>query len=244
LPGVVILISANHEWQVVRAYFRGANIHHSPYGEWFYINVKEPENQSVDFSASNNQQPSHIIVFQSGWGKIAAAGSTQYVIERWAPDLLINLGTCGGFDGEIERGELILVDKTIVYDIYEQMGDYDEHLAHYSTTIDLSWLRKPYPLAVSQTLLVSADRDLMIDEIPMLKEKFHAVAGDWESGAIAWVADRNRTRLIILRGVTDLVGIKGGEAYGNMENFAKSSQKIMTSLLNSLPDWLKSAGIL
>jgi adenosylhomocysteine nucleosidase len=84
----------------------------------------------------------------------------------------------------------------------------------------------------------------MIDEIPMLKEKFHAVAGDWESGAIAWVADRNRTRLIILRGVTDLVGIKGGEAYGNMEYFAKSSQKIMTSLLNSLPDWLKSAGIL
>ena len=39
------------------------------------------------------------------------------------------------------------------------------------------------------------------------------MALDWESGAIAWVAARNQTRCLILRGVTDLVGEAGDEAY-------------------------------
>ncbi len=107
--------------------------------------------------------------FYGGWGKIAAAASTQYVIDRWQPDLLVNLGTCGGFAGQIERGEIILVDKTVVYDIYEQMGDFDAHIAHFTTQIDLDWLPQPYPTPVRRALLVSGDRDLLVEDIPMLE---------------------------------------------------------------------------
>jgi adenosylhomocysteine nucleosidase len=101
------------------------------------------------------------LFFQGGWGKIAAAAWTQYVIDRWRPKLLVNLGTCGGFEGRIERGEILLVEKTIVYDITEQMGDAQQAIDHYSTEIDLTWLGEPYPLAVQRSLLVSGDRDLM-----------------------------------------------------------------------------------
>ena len=41
------------------------------------------------------------------------------------PGCSFNLGTCGGFEGEIERGTLLLVERTLVYDIFEQMGDCD-----------------------------------------------------------------------------------------------------------------------
>lgn len=47
--------------------------------------------------------------FHGGWGKIAAVASAQYVIDRWSPELLVNLGTCGGFEGEITKGTIILV---------------------------------------------------------------------------------------------------------------------------------------
>jgi nucleoside phosphorylase len=50
---------------------------------------------------------------------------------------------------------------------------------------------------------VSADRDLIIGEVERLKTEYGAIAGDWESGAIAWVAARNRTRCLILRAVSD-----------------------------------------
>ena len=55
---------------------------------------------------------------------------------------------------------------------------------------DLTWLGAPDPSPVRRVALVSADRDLLPEEIPVLAARFGAVAGDWESGAIAWVAAR------------------------------------------------------
>jgi len=162
-----------------------------------------------------------IVFFHGGWGKISAAASAQYVINRWAPELLINLGTCGGFLGEIEKGAIMLVERTVIYDIVEQMGDPDEAIEFYSTDIDLSWLGEP-PIEVQKGLLISGDKDLIVEELPSLREKYDARAGDWESGAIAWVVARNGTRFLILRGVTDLVGSGGGEAYeGNINVYVE-----------------------
>jgi len=52
--------------------------------------------------------------------------------------------------------------------------------------------------------------DIMAEDIAPLVEKYDAMAADWESGAIAWVAKKNNQRLLILRGVSDLVGGEGG----------------------------------
>jgi adenosylhomocysteine nucleosidase len=224
----VVLISAVAEWRAVRALFLGQGCEITPFGEFFQSNLEgEPAERQVLF-------------FHGGWGKIAAAASTQYVIDRWAPGLLVNLGTCGGFEGEIKRGAVVLAERTLVYDIIEQMGDQSAHIAHYTTEIDLSWLREPFPHPVVRGMLVSADRDLLPTEVGELKERYGAVAGDWESGAIAWVAARNQAPCLILRGVTDLVGEQGGEAYGDPEFFAEAAERVMGRLVEALPGWLES----
>jgi len=219
---VVVLISANSEWRAVKEILAPSEIQSTPLGETFDV------------------QP--LTYFHGGWGKISAAATTQYVIDRYSPDLLVNIGTCGGFEGRVRRGTVILVEKTIVYDILEQMSDPDEAIADYSTELDLSWLEKSdQPSAVSEMMrgpLVSADRDIVAGDIPMLVDKYGAFAADWESGAIAWVAKRNGVRCLILRGVTDLVGPSGGEAYGNIELFHTNTRAIMKLLIEQLPDWL------
>jgi adenosylhomocysteine nucleosidase len=225
-PTFVVIISANIEWKVIRDIFKQGNAYTSPYGEW--MDVK------IDLQGELHT----IIFFHGGWGKIAAAGSAQYVIDRWAPDLLINLGTCGGFEGQIAKGAVILVEKTIVYDIFEQMVDPADTLAHYTTDMDLSWLPEEYPQEVVKTLLVSGDRDLIPDEIPDLRAKFDAVAGDWESGAIAYVASRNRTKCLILRGVTDIVGSSSGEAYEDLNVYIQGTRDVLERLVKVLPEWL------
>ena len=216
----VILVSANSEWRATLNLLSISEVLPSPVGEWF-------ERDGMTF-------------FHGGWGKISAAATTQHVIDRFHPDLLVNLGTCGGFAGSIEAGSIILVDRTLVYDIVEQMGDSAEAIAHYSTELDLSWLRQPFPHAVHRGLLVSADRDILPEDIPMLKSRYGAVAADWESGTIAWVAKKNNVRCLILRGVTDLVGGDGGEAYGNIDLFHERTRSIMRTLIGQLPDWLKT----
>jgi adenosylhomocysteine nucleosidase len=228
---VIVLISANVEWRAVLEIARPAVVNESLYGGWFTTRQE----------VSGSTLP--LIFFHGGWGKIAAGASTQYAIDRWKPDLLVNLGTCGGFAGQVERGTVLLVERTIVYDIIEQMGDFDEHIAHYTTDLDLSWLKEPYPHPVRRSLLVSGDRDLLVEDIPMLVEKYGAVAGDWESGAIAFVAARNGVPCLILRGVTDLVGSQGGEAYGNISLFEVATRRLLEGLIQALPAWLAQADL-
>ena len=224
---IVVIISANAEWQVVKELYPNLETNQSPYGEF------------ADLTLDTR----HLTLFHGGWGKISAAASAQYVIDHFKPDLLVNLGTCGGFAGRIEIGKIILVERTLVYDILEQMGDSSEAIEHYASSLDLSWLPLNLPYPISRGLLVSADRDIVAEDIPMLIEKYDAVAADWESGAIAWVAKKNNTRLLILRGVTDLVCIDGGEAYGNLGLFHERTKTVVRELFRQLPDWLNSIKI-
>jgi adenosylhomocysteine nucleosidase len=221
-----IVISANAEWKIVQQVYPNANYEKSVYGEYFYqkINLKDKSEE--------------ILFFHGGWGKVDAAGSTQFVIDRWNPSILINLGTCGGFAGSIEKYSIILVNKTIIYDIIEQMGDSKEAVDFYSSSIDLSWLPKTLPVEVIKTVLVSADRDIIPSEIAKLKKEYNAIAADWETGAIANVCKRNNKRILILRGVTDLVNEKIGEAYGNEKVFVNGTEIVMKKLLTDLPKWL------
>ncbi len=229
IPNYVILISANAEWRVVRECFYESKINTTPFGEWFSYDYRH-----------NYPLGNPVIFMHGGWGKVAAAASTQYTISRWHPSLVVNIGTCGGFEGEIAQREIILVERTVIYDIYEQMGDPNEHIKHYAIEIDNSWLKEPMPLRVVKSILVSGDRDLFCDEIGSLKSKYGAIAGDWESGAIAWVADKNKTPCLILRGVTDLVSETRGEAYsGNMSYYYHNTELVMKELINSLPQWLE-----
>ena len=217
----VVLISANAEWRVVKELYPNLDIQTSPYGEFTNLTLNTR----------------YLTLFHGGWGKISAAASTQYVIDHFQPDLLVNLGTCGGFEGFIDRGTIILVERTIVYDIIEQMSDTDEAIEHYSTNLDLSFLPRIVPSPILRGLLVSADRDIMAGDISTLIKKYNAVAADWESGAIAWVAQKNAVKCLILRGVTDLVNPETGEAYGNYDLFSQRTKEVMRKLLDQFPAW-------
>lgn len=224
---VVVIVSAGQEWRAIREVLPQAQVWTSPLGEWFVHHL----------DVGGSELP--VVFLHGGWGKIAAAASAQYAIDRWAPPLLVNLGTCGGFQGRIERGAVVLASRTVVYDIVEQMGDHDTAIAHYACDIDLSFLAEDRPGDVVCTSLVSADRDLIPAEVEGLAARYGAVAGDWESGAIAWVAGRNGVPCLILRAVTDLVGPEGGEAYdGTVALFTARTREVMPGLLRSLPRWL------
>ena len=219
---IVVLISAIAEWNAVKPLFPDAKIRKFPFGECFEILIRDE----------------HISFFHSGWGKIASAGSMQYVIDNYSPDLIVNLGTCGGFGSVVRQGDIILVDRTYVYDIVELMGDLDI-VSYYATSLDISWLAEPYPFPAKRGLIASADSDLPPEKISLLKSH-GAIAADWESAALAWVAGRNNARLLILRGVSDMVSEGGGEAYDNIEMFNERAKGIMEQLIEQLPEWLNA----
>ena len=222
---IVVLISAIAEWEGVKLLFPDLEIHRSPYGETIDLTLETWE----------------LKLLHSGWGKIASAAAIQYVIDHDFPDLILNLGTCGGFEGVVDQGDVIMVEGTFVYDIVELMGDLDIS-TYYASSLDLSWLAEPYPHPVRRGIIASADSDLPPDKIPYLKSK-GVIAADWESAAFAWVANKNNARLLILRGVSDLVGEQGGEAYDNIDLFNQRAKEVMKKIFAQLPDWLMAVNL-
>jgi len=226
-PRVVALISASAEWKVIRAQLTEPVAHDTPFGEWFVHRFGDRD----------------VVFFHGGYGKVSAAGSTQYAIDRWHPTLVVNLGTCGGFGGERKVGDIVLASETIIYDIFERMGDPDEAIEDFHTRLASVW---PQRLAgrVIRAPLISADGDLDPAAVGRLAAKYHAGVGDWESGAIAWVATHNHVPVIILRGVTDVIDADGNDptyhAPGAWERASIAAMAALVSLFgDALPDLVK-----
>ena len=215
-----VLVSANAEWKAVKLGFPAALIRNSPYGQCFSEQVGEET----------------VLFFHGGWGKVFAAASTQYVIDRFNPDYLINIGTCGGIEGRIRRFDVVVPDRVVIYDIHEAMGnDPREGVAYYTTELDIP---AQFPTPGVRTTLYSADSDLTPARLRDIEDQYRPAVVDWESGAIAWVANRNGTPLLILRGVSDLVSFEKAEAQGNEALFEENAKRIMQALINNLPKWM------
>ena len=83
--------------------------------------------------------------------------------------------------------------------------------------------------------LASGDRDLVVEEVPGVAR----ASASRRLVSDCLVAARNGVRCLILRGVTDLVGADGGEAYDGSVTFYRSQARVvMMRLLDALPDWL------
>lgn len=222
---VVALISATAEWKIVTAQLPADARRTTPFGEYLVHRMAGED----------------VVFFHGGYGKVAAAGSTQYAIDRWRPALLVNLGTCGGFGGARKVGDVVLASETIIYDVIERMGNAAEAIEDFHSRLPVE--RWPARLADRVVIgpLVSADQDLDPAMVDALATKYHASAGDWESGAIAYVAARNHTPLVILRGVTDVIDAAGKDAtYDAIEVWQRESAAAMAKLIallgEALPD--------
>ena len=220
---IAVLISANAEWQAALEVLDPASCLPNPFSEHF-------------FSEINGEA---VVFMRGGWGKISAAATTQYTVDTWHPQLIINLGTCGGLHGAATAGETLLVNEVVVYDIYERMSDPDSAIRFYTTPLDLSYIQPPYPMPVRVGRLASGDQDIDPAMVMTLREKFNVAAADWESGSIAWVASRNSIPCLILRTVSDVVNENAGEIYDDgAVQFSDRCKSIMRTLVNSLPDWV------
>lgn len=218
---IVILISSDFEWRIVKKILPHIEEEPAtPFGEQF----------TAELSGKK------LFFLHGGWGKIAAAASTQYAIDTFNPQLLVNVGTCGSFHQSMQRGGLLLADKTVVYDIVEQMGDPDEAINAYTTVLDTSWAKSLKN--VRHGILVSGDRDIVQGDIKELRSKYGATAADWESGAIAWTAKKNGVPLFVLRGVSDVVSETESLAYGDLDHFEEGAELVMRRLIDILPSSL------
>lgn len=223
---ILVIVSSTSEWNVLMDAIGPRSPGASPYGAWF-------EHEAGGVAA---------VMLNGGWGKIAAAASAQYAIDRWHPTALLNIGTCGGLAPRVRAGDLILVERAVVSDMVVEIGSQEDEEAFYATILTpLDDLESRLPWPVLRGTIASGDRDVGRHDVARLIECYGAIAADWESASIAFVARRNTVPCVILRGVSDVVGAGHADAYDGRDHvFHAGADAVMRTLLGGLPDLLRA----
>jgi adenosylhomocysteine nucleosidase len=217
---IAIIVPAEAEWKVVLKYYGMKREHLRPY-DHFACNIEAKHATAL------------AIFLHSGCGKVPAAAATQYAIDTWHPSLVINIGTCGGLDPALKVGDLILAERTVIYDICERSGGQEEMIERFTTELPDC---PAIPACVKRGTLVTGDQDADPARIKCLRLQYGAIAADWESGAVAYVAYKcNGIQCRILRVVSDMVA--SGDIVNN-QTFEERIDRYLPTLLEKLPDFV------
>lgn len=186
-----IQICSKLEWRSLKVLLGVGqrSVRHQPFGEYFGYNIGRNKT----------------IFFHSGDTKTRSAAACQFAIDRWHPEGIVNLGTCGGVAKKVKKLDIIMADKTVQYDCIirfdEARGLFYKPMI---TLINTSWVdMSEVPGRIYKGTIATADQDLNRGWREIL-QKEKVLGADWESGAISKVCELNKVKCLVLRGVTDI----------------------------------------
>ncbi len=146
------------------------------------------------------------VIAISGIGKVSAGLTTQYIIDTYSPDFILNFGTAGGMNKSVEILKYYAINKACQFDF--DLCELDNvplgFIQEYNTVYFDASTDKLCFLPIST--LASADRFTNdVKDINSINEMGASVR-DMEGGAIAQVCTSNNVKLYMIKGITDVYG--------------------------------------
>ncbi len=158
-----------------------------------------------------------VVMTECGIGKVNAAMSTQVMIDKYNPSVIINSGIAGSISRSLKIGDIVISKDCVQHDFDgTQMGD-PKGLIQYNdeTRIDI-----PVSESVANKLFDAcknlentnvmlgriATGDIFVAKKEMrsaIAEEFDALACEMEGGAVAQVCYRNGVECAVLRCISD-----------------------------------------
>lgn len=165
----------------------------------------------------------------SGVGKVNAAISTQYIIDRYKPDALLNIGVTGALFTDTHIGELFYVKNAIEYDFdlsaiddvpCAQVDGFSSPLIPVSEELKV--------LGMRAVTLASADKFSSSEENARIIRALGGELVDMEGAAIAHTAYMNKIKLYSVKSVSDFANNDAADEY------PQNAKKAITSYVASL----------
>ena len=192
-----------------------------------------------------------VVLTQSGVGKVNAALNTQYIIDTYTPDIIINTGVAGGIADGLDIGDVVIGTYLVQHDFdvtalgyakgYMCTGIEKDKPTKYYCDKNLinkfqNSLEKNIPSnKIHQGIIASGDKFVSGKEMKKeINEYFGAIAVEMEGCAVAQVATRNKIPFIVTRAISDLADGKTAEYQNEFEKkiSAVSTQTIKIFLKN------------
>ncbi|MBQ3641155.1 5'-methylthioadenosine/adenosylhomocysteine nucleosidase [bacterium] len=185
-----------------------------------------------------------IILSKSGVGKVCAAMTVQYIIDKYNPDIIVNTGVAGGLSPTLKIGDVIIGSELVQYDFDASALGYakgyicnninpDKPTVFYSDKelIDVI-VNNSSDLNINVGRIATGDMFVgSVDKKRKIFTEFNALAAEMEGCAIAQCAYANNIPFIIVRAVSDMAD---GTAMEAQNEFEKMVSKISSSAVEVL----------
>lgn len=191
-----------------------------------------------------------VILLQSGIGKVNAALSTAILLNEFQPDIVINTGSAGGFNKDLEVGDIVIstevryndVDNTVFGYEYGQVPQMpaaykaDEHLINIA---DQAANKETNAHHIVKGLIATGDSFMSDPErVAFVMNKFPELqAAEMEGGAIAQVCYQFGTPFVVIRSLSDIAGKESSTSFDKfLETAATHSADLILTMTKELKD--------
>lgn len=188
-----------------------------------------------------------VVLLKSGIGKVNAAMSTTILLQHFKPDAVINTGSAGGFDAELEVGAVVISDEVRHHDVdvtafgYE-MGQVPQLPAAFTTDTKLRKLAEEAVAELGQhqfaTGLIATGDSFMNDPVRVenVRTHFpHMKAAEMEAAAVAQVCHQFDVPFVVIRALSDIAGKESSISFDEfLPTAAKHSTQIVLHVISKL----------
>ncbi|MTT32467.1 5'-methylthioadenosine/S-adenosylhomocysteine nucleosidase [Terrilactibacillus sp. BCM23-1] len=193
--------------------------------------------------------PFDIVLIQSGIGKVNAAIGTTLLIHEEKPDYIINTGSAGGFNPDLNVGDVVISSEVRYHDADATVFGYE-----YGQIPQMPPSFEPNPLLVSiaekaaknnhtiqvvKGLIATGDSFMSDGErVDFVKSKFPSIqACEMEAAAIAQVCYQFHVPFVIIRSLSDIAGKEANISFDQyLVTAAKHSAELILSMLEELKE--------
>ncbi|AEC02615.1 5'-methylthioadenosine/adenosylhomocysteine nucleosidase [Parasphaerochaeta coccoides] len=183
-----------------------------------------------------------IMLVQCGIGKANAAAATSIALEKFSPQIILNMGSVGSLSPELEVGDISLIEEFTYHDADATvfgyaLGQIPRMPATYATDIT-PFLNLPHEgYAVKPGVLVTGDMFSTDDRrIEAIRRNFpRATVLDMEGTAIAQTASHYGLGLISVKSVSDKAGKDADDSFrANLEKASRNCTDYVLKILETL----------
>lgn len=184
-----------------------------------------------------------VSLVQCGIGKVASAAATAILIQAFSPHYVINTGSAGGFDPELDIGDVVIATELLHHDVnvthfgYDlgqvpQMPLYyksDNHLVQ----LALDAIGQLTDVKVKSGLVCSGDSFVGSDEAAQqIRDDFVSMkAVEMEGAAIGQVCYLMNTPFVVIRSLSDIAGKTSSMSFDAYLAVAAKNSAEMTLLM-------------
>lgn len=188
-----------------------------------------------------------VVLVKCGIGKVAAGIATAVLIEQYAPDAVVNTGSAGGFDKNLNIGDLVIASHVIHHDVDlthfgYKLGqcagmpeDYrcDETLmaAASSAANGITSLQSTTGLICTGDAFIGSD-----DAVAALRTNFPDMkAVEMEGAAIGQTCHLLGTPFLVIRSLSDIAGKTSSVSFKEyLDTAAKHSAQLVMAMIANL----------